>query len=221
MTITRMAGCATPGAPSIAIKEPAGNCLSDLVFPRQNAVDGTMRSIAEANCRELKWVQPRAMKRNYELRSGEEVLGRLQWETISGSLANAESADGRWTFKRTGFFNPQITVRAPGSDSNLAVFSPNWKGGGLLTFSDGTRLQWTSDGFWHSRWAFIRETGVRLVEFEPESSFLKTSAVAKVTQEGFSTPAFSLLIFLGWYLMVLRADDDAAGAAAVVVCVAT
>ena len=180
-----------------------------------------MNAISEANCRELKWVQPRSMKRAYELRSGEEVFGRLQWETKSGSLAQAESANGRWTLKRTGFFNPQITVRTPGSDSNFAVFCPNWKGGGLLTFSDGARLHWASDGFWHSRWAFVRETGVRLVEFEPELSFLKTSAVVKVTREGLATPGFSLLIFLGWYLMVLRADDDAAGAAVIVACAAT
>lgn len=177
-----------------------------------------MNVISEANCRELKWIQPRAMKRAYELQSGKDILGRLQLETISGSLAKAESADGRWTFKRTGFFSPQITIRALGSDSNLAVFSPNWKGGGLLTFSDGTRLQWESDGFWRSRWAFALETGERLVEFEPVVSFLKTSAAVKVTRAGLAKSCFSLLILLGWYLMVLRADDDAGAATVAVLC---
>jgi hypothetical protein len=63
-----------------------------------------------------------------------------------------------------------------------------------------------------------------LPKFEPlhfgfESKFLKKSAAVKVTPEGFQIAELSLLILIGWYLMILRSDDD--GAVLGVVCAAT
>ena len=163
-------------------------------------------------------MQPRALQRAYELRSGEEILGDLRWNTQSGSLAEAEAGDGHWTFKRTGFFHPQITIRTQQSDSNIAAFIPNWNAEGALEFCDGKCYQWKGTGFWRSQWAFTSSRGEHLVDFEPHSSFLKQTAAVKVTPAGFQIPELSLLVLLGWYLLILRAEDDAASAA--VICMA-
>ena len=96
-----------------------------------------MRSIFTATGQELSWHQPKGLRRHFELRIGDEVLATLRWETNFGSLATAETAEGRWTFKRVGFWRPKVTVRAAGSDADLAVFEPRWTGSGTLTLASG------------------------------------------------------------------------------------
>ena len=178
-----------------------------------------MRNIRDVRTAELVWTQPHATKRAFELRSGEEVLGTLRWNSSFGSLAEGLAADGHWTFKRTGFFSPQITVRPHNSESNLAVFTPNWKAEGVVQYAAGQSFRWVGIGFWRSQWAFAKVSGERLMDFVPHASFLKRSADVKVTPEGFQIAELSLLVLMGWYLMLLRADDDAATSAAI--CAAT
>jgi len=178
-----------------------------------------MKSVHEINAGEFIWMQPHATQRAFELRAGEELLGGLRWNSSFGSLADAEAADGHWTFKRTGFFNPQITIRALQSETNVAVFTPNWKAEADLQFSDGACFHWQGVGFWRSQWAFTSDGGEPLVNMEPKTSFLKRSASVKATPAGLQTRELSLLILLGWYLLLLRSDDDAAAAAAI--CAAT
>lgn len=174
-----------------------------------------MKNVHEIKTGELIWVQPHATERTFELRSAEEVLGTLRWNSSFGSLADAVAADGHWTLKRTGFFNPQITIRDYKSDSNLAVFTPNWKTEGVLEFSAKQCFRWVGIGFWRSQWAFTKAGGEHLIDFEPHSSFLKRSAAVKVTPEGLQIAELSLLILIGWYLIVLRSDDDASAAAVI------
>jgi hypothetical protein len=178
-----------------------------------------MRSIREVAEQTLRWTQPSALAREYELRAGDETLATLRWQKAFGSLALAESADGEWTFKRSGFLSPRVTVRAPGSETELAVFRPGWRGEGALRLSDGRGYQWANTSFWRSEWAFADEAGEPLVrfktEFEPTTGFAFFKQAAEVTFEhrGHSLADLSLLTLLGWYLMVLMAED-AAGAAA-------
>ena len=54
----------------------------------------------------------------YELRAGQQLLATLRWQRKT--LAEAESADARWTFKREVFWHPQVTIRTAGSDENAA-----------------------------------------------------------------------------------------------------
>ncbi len=70
------------------------------------------------------------------------------------SLATAETADGTWTFKRVGFLNPRVTIRAAGSPDNLAVYQPKFWGDGTVTFADGAAFRWQPTNFWATEWAF-------------------------------------------------------------------
>ena len=89
----------------------------------------------------LRWTQPTLLKREYELHAGDEVVATLRWQKTFGSLALAEAADGTWTFKRSGFLRPKITVRVPGSETEVAVFKPAWGGEGTLRLSAGRCYQ--------------------------------------------------------------------------------
>jgi len=174
-----------------------------------------MKHIRESDISGLVWMQPQATVRAFELRAGEEVVGTLQWSNRFGSLADAVAAESHWTLKRTGFFNPRISVRAYGRDTDLAVFIPQWTADGVLEFASGQRLLWSGSGFWRSRWSFKSASGERLVDFEPCDSLFKKSASVKVTPTGLAMAELSLLVSLGWYLMLLRSDDDAAVVASV------
>ena len=78
-----------------------------------------MRRISDVSARPLSWTPPSARDGSYELRAGEEIVGTLCWER--GSLAVAEVAEGRWTFKRVGCWRPRVSVRQAGSDTDWAI----------------------------------------------------------------------------------------------------
>jgi hypothetical protein len=174
-----------------------------------------MRPIRDVAGLVLRWVQPSAFKREYELRAGDEVLATLRWQKTFGSLALAASADGTWSFKRSGFLNPKVTVRVPGSEADVAVLKPGWRGEGTLELSAGRRYPWRNASFWRSEWAFTDEAGEALVQFKPEFAFFKHAAEVTVDPRAAPLPDLSLLALLGWYLMVLMSEDAAAGAAVV------
>jgi hypothetical protein len=84
-----------------------------------------MRMADVARDSALRWSQPSAMKMEYELRSGDECVARLKFRSSFGSYATAESNEGHWTFKRVGFWQTKVTIRARDSDADLAVFKNN------------------------------------------------------------------------------------------------
>ena len=163
----------------------------------------------------LIWQQPHAHERRYELRSGDDTLATLRWEKGCGSLASAESAAGHWTFKRVGLLQPRVTVRAFGSDTEVATFHPTWRGDGTLEFRDGRSVRWVNTNVWHTEWAFASD-GHTFLRFSPSgglSGLIKHEAQMEIVPAATTFPDLSLLALLGWYLMLL-ASDDAVGAAA-------
>jgi hypothetical protein len=176
-----------------------------------------VKSIREFANQPLKWAKPSVLTAAYELRAGEDILATLRWEKTFGSLAVAESADGTWTFKRSGFLSPKVTVRVPGSESEVAVFKPSWKGEGTLQGPNGRSYQWLKTGFWRVEWAFANEAAEPLVHVKPEFAFFKLAAEVKVEPGAVSLPDLALLTLLGWYLVVLMLSEDGGGAAAAII----
>jgi len=112
----------------------------------------------------LRWAQPHAKERFFELRSGDDVIATLSWERMFGTLATTQTADRTWTFKRVGFFNPRVTVRSPGSDADIAIFKPSWGYGGTLEVQ-GKTFTWKKLDFWGNRWGFTWQDGTVLLSF--------------------------------------------------------
>jgi hypothetical protein len=122
--------------------------------------------------RRLEWVQPGALKMYYELRSDNELIATLGFRSLLGSFATAESADGCWTFKRIGFLQTRATIRACGSDAEIATFKNNtWSGGGTLTLADGREFLVTTN-VWQTQLEIQTAAGEVLVH-------LQTSVVSK------------------------------------------
>lgn len=175
-----------------------------------------MLKLAEWNSQPLKWVQPHTMKMEYELRSGETVAAALNFRSSWGSLATATSGDGTWTFKRVGFWQTRATVRAEGSDKDLAVFhNATWSSGGTLEFPDG-RKYLANTNFWSTRYEFKTEVGEPLISFVKIGGLLHMSADVEIHPAALQIPEMPWMVMLGWYLAVMMFMDSAAATAAVV-----
>ena len=99
------------------------------------------------------------MKMKYELCAGEMIAATLRFRGSFGSFATAASADGSWTFKRVGFWQTKVTVRANGAETDLAVFKNNtWSGGGTLELPAG-RKYLANISFWATQYEFKTEAG--------------------------------------------------------------
>lgn len=174
-----------------------------------------MQPIRELVGRELCWTQPSAMARDYELRNGESVVATLSFRSLFGSYATARAAEGAWTFKRTGFWKPSVTVRTEGADEEIAVFrNRTWSGGGTLELRDGGALQ-ANTNFWMSHLEFKDEREESLVSFRAVRGLIHLSADVEIAAAGARRDELPWIVALGWYLIVkMREDSTAAGGAA-------
>lgn len=171
-----------------------------------------MKTVAEFAGNTLTWVQEKALKRSYELRFSGEVVAGLRFEKAFGSLATAESVDGTWTFKREGFLKPRVTVRAAGSDANTAIYHQNMSGGGVLEFQDGRRYLWRCTSFWGSEWSFLTSEEHRVLQFKLNPSLFRSGAQLSILT---AEKDVAMMAMLGWYLMVLTAEETAATSVAI------
>lgn len=158
----------------------------------------------------LTWATPALLKRAYELHAQGDLVGTLRFRSLLGTFATAESAAGSWTFKRTGFFATRITVRAPDSDRDLAVFRPTtWSGGGTLEFADGRKFHATTK-LWSKRYEFRTEQDELVFAFK--ENWWGTTADIAVTAAGWRTPELPILLALSWYLVAMAQADGSAAA---------
>jgi hypothetical protein len=175
-----------------------------------------VRSISEVADQELLWVQPLARKRDHELRAGDDVVATVRFQR--GSLADAEADRKHWSFKRQGFWHPRVTVRVPGSDADIAVFRPHWAGGGTLEFADGRSVRLASANLWQTEWAW-QDKDQPLIRFKGRHGIFKATGGVEIQPEARGLPDVPLLVLLGWYLILLHAEDSAAAASGASVAV--
>ena len=172
-------------------------------------------SLAEAVGHQLEWRQPEFLHRAYRLTDNGQEIGSLRFESIAGSRATAQCSGQTWTFKRIGFFATRITVREPGSDNDLAVFTPTWTGGGSVDFNWGSRYHLRKKNFWGTEWAFEGADGTAAVSLSGVHGVFKEGGAASVAPSAAGLPETPVLLLLIWYVRILANEDAGAGA---VVC---
>ena len=172
--------------------------------------------IAELAGRELKWVQPHVFKMEYELQDGDSVVAALRFRSSFGSFATAETAEGSWTFKRVGFWQTRVTIRASGTETDLAAFhTRTWSGGGTLEFPDGRKYPVNSN-FWETEYEFKTETGEPLITFRRIGGVFHLSSTMEIHPAATRIAELPWMVPLGWYLAVMMNSDNVAAAAAIV-----
>ncbi|MGA2135255.1 MAG: hypothetical protein ABSH50_23455 [Bryobacteraceae bacterium] len=171
-----------------------------------------MTLVEEVAERQLTWRQAEALRRYFQLMDGEREIASVRFESLGGSRATGQSGGKAWTFKRTGFLSPKITIREPGSDKDIAAFSPGWMGSGWIAFAGGRRFQLRHTNFWGTAWAFEAEDGAPAVLLSAHPGFFKQGGVATVTQAAAGWPETPVLLLLIWYVRILANEDAAASA---------
>jgi hypothetical protein len=179
-----------------------------------------MESLSNATHLKLFWVQPRAMERSFVLRGDEREFASLEFKSSFGSLALAEAADGRWTFKRVGFFNPRVTIRRAGEELDLGVYRPRWTGSEGTLEMGGRTYVWKTANFWATQFVLLDSSGGELLRYKEGaqksklSDIFKNQAQVEIAPHAWRLPELSLLVMLGWYLIILHQEDAAAAATA-------
>ncbi len=171
-----------------------------------------MKALRDVASTDLRWSKPDLFRRLYELRSETDLVVVLRWEKALCSSALAESVDGRWILRRNGVFTRRVTLVREGSTSELASMTSRWGGGGIVHGPASRRYEWLKPSFWRSPWIFADESGRPVVRFEPEC--FGQGARVQVSPELRNHSDLPFLVTLGWYLLVLMADDGAVAAVA-------
>lgn len=168
-----------------------------------------MKKAADLIDCELKWTQPGAFKMRYEMYAGEELAATLNFRSSFGSFATGASADGCWTFKRTGFCQTRVTLRPCEVETDIALFRNNtWSGGGTLELPDGRKLLATTN-LWQTNLEFKTESGETLLRFK-SGGLIHLSARVEIQRQAIELAELPWLVMLGWYLIVMMHMDSAA-----------
>lgn len=161
---------------------------------------------------ELEWRQSSMLQRSYDLTHKEHAIASLRFENIFGTKATGQYAEEIWTFKRTGFLSPKVSVRAAGSDADIAVFTPGWTGSGWVEFGSGPRYQLRHTNFWGTEWSFEAADGATMLKLTGNHGLMKMGAKAEITPAAAALPELPVLLLLIWYVRVLVHADMAGGA---------
>ena len=151
-------------------------------------------------------------KRGYELGCNGEIIASLQRKSCWSSEFRAESANGSWQFRRTGWFHTGTEIVDLNSGARIALFKPNWSGGGMLDFSEGLRVRLTYKGFWRPVWTVLAESGQPILSIRPREKAVELRRELHLAEE-----KLSLLTIFTWHIIRQTAEDAAAAAGAVAV----
>jgi hypothetical protein len=158
---------------------------------------------------ELVWTRLKGFPRSFELKSTDESFAVLTRRR--GTHFIGETAEGRWSFKRSGFIHQRVSIRAGDSEQDFATVAMSWKGCGTLELPPSRRYQWTQVSFWRQRYAFRDERSREMLQAYG-GSFGKLRV--SIGPEARGVEELPLLVLLSGYLMMLMADDAAASVAA-------
>lgn len=102
----------------------------------------------------LTWNQKEMLNQKYELLANGKSVGTLSWMKALGTLAEGTIGGTRYTFKRSGFWKPYVTVRIGDSLQDEARMDLHWMNDSILVFRGGARFTWGMTSMWRQEWAF-------------------------------------------------------------------
>lgn len=155
----------------------------------------------------MEWRQESSGRRSYELIGEGERLATLHFLKSLGTLAECRMDEGTFTFKRTGFLHPRVTVRRSPYDQDIATMEMSIGGEGRLETIDGKRYTFQRLSFWRSRWGFFNEQGDPLMSLSIRSKMVGLEGEVEVNDRGRKDGKAVMLISLGWYLLVLMNQE--------------
>jgi hypothetical protein len=178
----------------------------------RNEENASMKTLSTTLGSQLHWSQPTIFTRHFELHSEKSLLGELRFETASaasGTFKTADAATKCWTFLGTRYrLKPFVTIREEGTNDDLAVYRPQFWGGGWVEYITGRRFHWKSTSFWGTEWGFFNTQEELLFVLKPKLlDLLKVQSIVEIEAPWHDLEELPLLLLLGWYLRVRDSYD--------------
>jgi len=172
--------------------------------------ESNIRPIAESKESSLTWTQLKLGRHRYHELAGEgKVFASLKWENLFGSLAICATSDRKFSFNRPGFLvHRQITVRRLDIDDDVATMRMGILGKATLEFTNGISYSFRRIGLSGADWQFIDSSGRLVCTIHGEGKLGSLRGKVVFEKEAKKLKDVTLLASLGWYMIVLIAEDS-------------
>ena len=168
-----------------------------------------MRPLHELSEQTAVWSGGLGWRRQFRLTKDWLTFASLQWETASGSVAIARSAQGMFTLQRAEFSPSRVSIRDLSLARESGTFVADWHDGGRLTLCSGREWTWRSESSSLSRWTFRDSQGKSALTVFVTSMGLAPAGTLAIDGDAAALPELPLLVSLSWYLIVHTIDDSA------------
>ncbi|MBK7143437.1 MAG: hypothetical protein IPH75_15305 [bacterium] len=169
----------------------------------------TLKTPALLSCQHVK-------SRDWDMTADGITHASLRFDNMFGSRAVAEAVDGRWTFKRNGFFNTWVGVRKAGSETDIAAMRRKGWSAAEITLLSGPQYAWRKTKRVRGEWGLydLRDRLVMTALFKRH--FLKVEGSIMIEPAGTDNSDLPMLMLLCWYWLVLRDADEQASVVSIV-----
>ncbi len=175
-----------------------------------------MKQIIDAVGSELYWEQPKLSQRSFVLRSPEDSFAQLDFTSSFNATASASSADGSWIIQQMGFLSDHVSIQIVDSELELANYQPDWMGtSGEIQFSMGGKYRWNVIGLMGSKFCISRVDGPGLITYvsgarnRKITNLFKQQAQMVIAPDTWQIKHLSVLVLLGWYLVIMHYEEAA------------
>jgi hypothetical protein len=151
-------------------------------------------------------------KRGFELTGNGEIVGSLQPTSFWATEFLAETLHGNWKFRRTGCLRTGTEIVDSATNTPIAIFKPNWSGGGRLAFTDGQTFQISTKGFWRPVWTVRTESGQDVLNIHAREKTVEVAGNVQLSED-----RLALLAIFAWRILQQAAEEAASTAAMVAV----
>jgi nitrogen fixation protein len=158
----------------------------------------------------LAWVEVKSWKACYELRAGAQVAAIMEMDGAFKVTATAHSAQGSWHLARHGLFKMYSNVTPETQSEPILRLDNVWWDGGSIILPNGRKLLWRNMNFWGTKFAFVDAATEHTLITYNYRGFLKSNADVVLSPEAESLSDLTMLLSLGWYLVVRHMMDAAA-----------
>ncbi len=171
----------------------------------------SLKSPHQLNCIQIS-------SRDWDMAADGIVHASLRFDNMFGSRAVAETVNGRWTFKRNGFFNTWVSARKAGNETDIAkVNRKGWGGAAEVSLLAGPKYSWRRTKRVRGEWGLYDVRERLLLSEIFKRKFFKVEGSVTVEAAGKENGDIPMLVLLCWYWLVLRDLDEQSSAGAVIV----
>ncbi len=175
-----------------------------------------MRQLTDIMGSDLFWEQPKVSQQNFILRTEGDDIGQLHFSSAFNTSAEATSGDEHWIIKQMGFLADRVRVQSADSEVELASYHPNSIGtSGEILLPTGGKYTWAVTNFLGTRYCISNADGLDLITYiswtrsRKFSNLFKQQAQIVIAPEAWHINELPILVFLGWYLIIVHREDAA------------